>query len=444
MPKAERPGAILAGSDAAQRATALLASALGVAPVPPVHADHPALAWRRAGLMDVTGRADGTGLASPVPLTALADGALALLRTIAAAPALPQNGALLLGERARLMGLGRRGAVSANGTCRLLPALNGSIALNLPRDEDWDSIHALVGEPATDWEMLAAVVRGLPIDPLVAQGRLLGLAVAADKPAPPPATPFRIMQAGPSVPAAGMPLVVDLSGLWAGPLAGALLADAGARVIKVEGHLRPDGARDGHAGFFDLLNGAKQCVAFDFHDPADVALLRRLIGMADIVIEASRPRALRDLHISAEAEAARGATWLSITAHGRDGEAGDAVGFGDDAAVAGGLSYAMRTAWDEPLFAGDAIADPLTGILAALAGWASWRAGGGKLIAMALADVVAFAMRLGVATERETRAWQDLAESDDAPSYPLRQAGRSASKLGSDTGDVLRSLGLIG
>ena len=90
-------------------------------------ADSPALAWRRAGLMDVTGRADGPGLVCPLALASAADGAMLALRHLAPAAALPLNGALLLGERARLMGLSRQGSTSANGSCRLLDSDDGRI-----------------------------------------------------------------------------------------------------------------------------------------------------------------------------------------------------------------------------------------------------------------------------------------------------------------------------
>lgn len=428
-------------TDAALKAAARLAAALEIAPLAKVEADHPALAWRRAGLMAITGRADGPGLVAPVALTALADGALALLKGMVDLRDLPQNGAMLLGERARLMGLTRQGAVSPNGSCRLYEAADGHVALNLPRAEDWEMAPALVGEELADRQALAAAIRRLPVDDLVERGRLLGLGIAADRCVAPPAHPLAVRRFGQArPPAERAPLVVDLSALWAGPLAGALLAQAGAQVVKVESIRRPDGARQGYAGFFDLLNGAKQSVALDFADPGDLSLLRRLIAAADIVIEASRPRALRELGIDAEAEAARGATWISITAHGREGASGEAVGFGDDAAVAGGLSFAMRAAWGEPLFAGDAIADPLTGIVAALAGWAGWRQGGGRLIALAMADLVAFAAALGVADVPASRVWQKLAEEEVAPFYPMRQPTAPAPPLGADTASVLRTL----
>src|SRR4029453_19173112 len=97
------------------------------------------------------------------------------------------------------------------------------------------------------------------------------------------------------------PLVVDLSSLWAGPLCAHLLGLQGARVVKVESTGRPDGARRGPAAFFDLLHGGPRGVARDLRDPAGAACLRRLLAAADVVVEASRPRALRQLGIEAEA-----------------------------------------------------------------------------------------------------------------------------------------------
>jgi crotonobetainyl-CoA:carnitine CoA-transferase CaiB-like acyl-CoA transferase len=158
------------------------------------------------------------------------------------------------------------------------------------------------------------------------------------------------------------------------------------------------------------------------------------------VIESARPRGLAGLGIDAGAEVQRGATWLSITAHGRGGPAEHWIGFGDDAAVAGGLTAAMRAAWGETLFAGDAIADPLTGITAAFAGWASWRTGGGRLIALALSDVIAHARGLFTAGAAPARAWQAMAEADTAPLYKLRTAPAAARPLGADNAAVMASI----
>jgi hypothetical protein len=390
----------------------VLLGMLGIARRVKVAADHPALAWRRAGLMAVTGPAE-RALVCPVSVTLLADAALAAFSTLSVS--LPFNGALLLGERARMLRLVRQGQVSANGSCRLLQARDGWIALNLPREDDWDLAGAMVQQAVADWEGLGTVAASWACNDLVARGRELGLAVAPSRLEPPPAAPFVITPGGPA--RGKEPLVVDLSALWAGPLAGSLMAMAGARVIKVESRKRPDGAARGDPAFFALMNHTKERVVLDFGDAGDLAELRRLIAAADIVIEASRPRALRQLRIDAEAQVARGAVWISITAHGR---AHDAIGYGDDAAVAGGLAAAMAQAWGQQLFAGDALADPLTGILAALAGWAQWSRGQGALVDIALADTVAYARRIGLAGPDLCRDWQARAEADEAPLYPLR------------------------
>ena len=358
-------------------------------------------------------------MVAPVALTTLADCALSMLG--AASPGLGiDSGAQLLGERARLMDLVRNGAVSPNGSCRLLRCADGTVALNLPREDDWDLIPALLsGQSVENWAALAEAVLPLAAMPLVDRGRLLGLACAHVRP-PHDGPPFRVTRFGESRSTA-TPLVVDLSSLWAGPLAGSLLAAAGARVIKVQSTHRPDGARHGHAGFYALLNRDKAEHWLDLRSVSGQKELRELIARADIVIEGSRPRALRQMGIDAHAIAASGVTWISITAHGRSGSCGEMIGYGDDAAIAGGLGQRMEAAWGSPMFAGDAIADPLTGILAALLAWTGWRSRRGLLIDVALADVVAFACRFGARSRNEALAWQRMAVEDNAPLYPLRR-----------------------
>jgi crotonobetainyl-CoA:carnitine CoA-transferase CaiB-like acyl-CoA transferase len=367
--------------------------------------------------MAVTGLADGPGLVCPLALASAADGAMLALKHLAPEAPLPQNGALLLGERARLMGLSRQGRTSANGSCKLLDTADGRIALNLARDDDWGLLPALVeDEAACDWDSLAAIVARWPTADLLARGGELGLAIAADRPAVAPKH-WVVRAPGGAARRRDRPLVIDLSPLWAGPLAGSLLAMLGADVIKLESTTRPDGARAGHAGFFALLNGMKRHQAQDF---ADRAALAELVADADIIIEGSRPRALAQLGIDARREVARGAIWISITGHGRRGADAMRVGFGDDAAVAGGVASAMAAGWGEPMFAGDAIADPLTGMHAALAGWQAWQAGRGALLALSLRRTVAFAARAGRARGATLAAWQAAAAADTAPLYPMR------------------------
>ena len=172
--------------------------------------------------------------------------------------------------------------------------------------------------------------------------------------------------------------------MWAGPLCGQLLARAGATVVKVESTSRPDGARAGPRAFFDWMNGGKLSYLVDFDKPSAVLAL---LAAADVVIESSRPAALTRRGLGPTTVSPRdGRVWLRITGHGTEGERANWVAFGDDAAVSGGLVCGGD---DAPVFCGDAIADPLTGLHAAVAVAQSLRSGGGELIEMSLSAVAA-------------------------------------------------------
>jgi crotonobetainyl-CoA:carnitine CoA-transferase CaiB-like acyl-CoA transferase len=204
-------------------------------------------------------------------------------------------------------------------------------------------------------------------------------------------------------------VVVDLSSMWAGPLCARLLGLAGADVIKVETPDRPDGGRAGERRFFDWLHGGHRSVVLDFRSPSGRGALAALLAVADVVIEASRPRALAQLGLAPEMIPHRdGQVWLSITGYGRgDAAAAELVAFGDDAAVAGGLvGWTGDGPGDgpggrpggrpgdgpgdgDPVFCADAIADPLTGLCGALAVARSVAAGGGQLIDLSMREVAA-------------------------------------------------------
>ena len=77
--------------------------------------------------------------------------------------------------------------------------------------------------------------------------------------------------------------------------------------------------------------------ALDFGAPDDLAALRRLLARADVVLEASRPRALRQLGLDAEEYVAGGTIWATHPAYGRTGEDAQRIGYGDDVAAAAGL-----------------------------------------------------------------------------------------------------------
>lgn len=369
------------------------------------------------------------------------------------------SGAGLLMERARLLGLRFGVRRSPGGFCRLLDADGGPIAVNLPRDSDWELVPAWLEETpelVRTWRGLADAVRHRSVVELQERARLMGLAAAAAvEPASEP-PPFHRIE-GPPLPfpadatPAGRrpPRVVDLSSLWAGPLCSQLLHLCGAEVIKVESSQRPDGAREGNETFYGLLNQGKRCAAFDFRDARARQSLFRLIESADIVIEASRPRALHQLGIDVRRVLAQHSalTWVSITGYGRDEPQANWIAFGDDAGVAAGLSQVMRTATGDVQILGDAIADPLTGIRAALAAWQSWQSGRGRLITLALADVAAASLaeeRSDLGREGLHRAFADWWAAVRGlrldPGTDVRVVTEAVHALGEDTHSVLAEL----
>lgn len=299
---------------------------------------------------------------------------------------LGQDAASLLTGRAALTGFRGRGRVSAGGATRLLRTVDGAISVSLARTVDHDSLPALLettGPIVDGWTALERAARTRRAGDIVERARLLGIPASvlgetgAAQPRSSRLWPWRPQPIGRDL------LVVDLSAMWAGPLCGHVLADLGATVVKVESPMRPDGARSGSPDFFDWMNAGKLHHAAD--PSADTARLGRLLDAADVVIEASRPRALIQSGLDAESRASRpGRVWVRITGYGPDHPM--RVAFGDDAAVAGGLVGRSSTG---PIFCGDAIADPLTGITAAHEVVESLRRGGGEVIDVAMADVAA-------------------------------------------------------
>ncbi|MFF2846151.1 CoA transferase [Streptomyces sp. NPDC058001] len=402
----------LAGADVVFDATGQVPDAIRVRP------RHPDDDWAASGAMALTGRADGPPLRAPGAPASAARGALlafeALLRHTgrdAAADALP--GPDVLGERAALAGLSRRGPASAGGAFRLLPAVDGTLGLSLARPDDLDLLPALTEDPGPDsdpWETAARWAARTPADAARDRAALLGIPAAwIPPPGSPPQRdaqltarwgpeaapgPFRLTRLGAGDGLPRRPLVADLSSLWAGPLCAHLLGLSGARIVKVESTRRPDGARRGTPAFYELLHAGHESVAYDFTSAEGRAALRALLARADVVIEASRPRAMAQLGIDPRELAAHrpGLTWVSITAYGRTGPWSDRPGFGDDVAAAAGL-VARDT--EGPVPCGDALADPLTGLHAAVAALASLLGGGGLLVDVAMREVCLSALALG-------------------------------------------------
>lgn len=393
--------------------------------------------WASSGAMALTGRADGPPLRAPGRPAAVMRGALLATELLARAggwdgPSLP--GPELLGERAALAGLARRAPFSAGGALRVLRCADGPLGLSLPRPSDWESLPALLGRPVSGWADIEAVAAARSAVELVELGRLLGLGLGRPGEAAGPA--IRFAGSGPRRPWRWEPpVVVDLSSLWAGPLCAHLLGLLGARVIKVESSTRPDGARLGSRAFYDLLHAGHESVALDLGSPDGRRLLGDLLEVADVVVEASRPRALEQLGIDADA-LSRSRCWLSITGHGLTD--GHAVGFGDDAAIAGGL---LAVDPHSGTFApcGDAIADPLAGAHAALAAVACRLGGSTGRVDIALSGVAASCLGGDEWRIPHYRSEECAIHGQPQPPRARRATGRAAD-LGEHTDAVCKEL----
>jgi hypothetical protein len=334
----------------------------------------------------------------------------------------------ILTGRAGLLGLAPAGLISAGGSTRLLATRDGWCALTLSRVDDVETVPALLEltvQPADPWTALAAAAADRDAAEFVARARLLDLPAAVLGEVAP--TPPRLVPSGHRA-ARALPglLVADLSSMWAGPLCGHLLAAAGATVVKVETRGRPDGTRSGHPAFFDWMNSSKLFYAVDFRDDK----LRALLEVADVVIEGSRPAALTRHGLGPEQVRGRpGRVWLRITGYGTEGECANRVAFGDDAAVAGGLvghAHARSTIGRSPVFVGDAIADPLTGLEATVAVLDALGRGGGEIVEIALAQVAADYATLPPDAATET----DGPARVPAPSRPAATLGADNRRVG--------------
>lgn len=185
--------------------------------------------------------------------------------------------------------------------------------------------------------------------------------------------------AGPG-PLAGL-LVVDMTRVLAGPFCTLLLADLGARVIKVERPGRGDDARgigpfvDGRSAYFLSLNRGKESIALDVRTAEDRAVFERLLARADVLVENFRPGVLARLGYGADVLAARFPRLVaaSISGFGQTGPLAQRPAYDVVAQAMGGLMSITGPEDGAPVRVGSSIGDLGAGLFAALGIVASLR-----------------------------------------------------------------------
>ena len=129
--------------------------------------------------------------------------------------------------------------------------------------------------------------------------------------------------------------VLDFSRVLAGPYCTMVLADLGARVIKIEKLGSGDDTRafgpfvDGESAYFMCFNRGKESIALDIKSPRDRELLERLLDRADVVVENFRPGVMDRLGYGAErlAKTHPHIVYASISGFGHTGPFSDLPGY---------------------------------------------------------------------------------------------------------------------
>ncbi len=159
--------------------------------------------------------------------------------------------------------------------------------------------------------------------------------------------------------------ILDLTRVRAGPTCVRQFADHGAQVIKVEATNAGDAGLGGprHGSDFQNLHRNKRCIAVDLKSPEGVAILKKLVLWADVLVENFRPDVKDRLGIGykAMAEINPRLIYASMSGFGEDGPYRMRPGFDQIAQGMGGLMSVTGAPGQGPMRAGIPLADLSTG-----------------------------------------------------------------------------------
>jgi formyl-CoA transferase/CoA:oxalate CoA-transferase len=195
--------------------------------------------------------------------------------------------------------------------------------------------------------------------------------------------------------------VLDLTRVLSGPYCTMLLADMGARVIKVEQPGKGDDTRawgppfqSGESAYFLSINRNKESVTLDFKQPDGRALLAELVARVDVLVENFRPGTLARLGLDYASLGPRHPrlVYCSISGFGQTGPRWREPGYDAVMQGEGGLMSITGAAGGPPYRLGVAIADIVSGMFAAqgitTALFARERTGQGQAVDVAMLDAV--------------------------------------------------------
>jgi crotonobetainyl-CoA:carnitine CoA-transferase CaiB-like acyl-CoA transferase len=172
--------------------------------------------------------------------------------------------------------------------------------------------------------------------------------------------------------------ILDFTQVLAGPFAAYQLALLGAEVVKVERRegedmrrtpLSREWADRGMAPAFQAVNGNKRSLTLDLQKPEAIAVVKRLAAEADVVMENFRPGVMDRLGIGYEALSAINPrlVFCSVSGFGQTGPDRGEAGYDGRIQAMSGIMAMTGHPGQEPLRAGFAICDQLSGMTAAFA-----------------------------------------------------------------------------
>jgi crotonobetainyl-CoA:carnitine CoA-transferase CaiB-like acyl-CoA transferase len=167
--------------------------------------------------------------------------------------------------------------------------------------------------------------------------------------------------------------VLDLSRVLAGPFCGMLLSDLGADVVKIEDTGSGDESRtwpphkDGESAAFLVINRNKRDMTLDLKAPEGVAVLKRMVTTADVLIENFRTGTMESFGLGYDTLAAINPrlVYCSISAFGRSGPRKDAAGYEALMQAFSGIMSITGEPDGAPLRCGVSFLDLTTGIFSA-------------------------------------------------------------------------------
>ncbi len=174
--------------------------------------------------------------------------------------------------------------------------------------------------------------------------------------------------------------VLDLSRLLPGPFCSQLLADLGARVVKVEDTQGGDYARaggpavDGQSAFYVAINRNKESIKLNLKKPEGVQALLRLVPQFDVILDTFRPGVVEKLGVGYEVcrKINPKIVYCAITGYGQDGPYSQRAGHDNNYLALAGVGGLTGEPGRRPVLAGFQLADlgggALFGLSAILAG----------------------------------------------------------------------------